>query len=113
MGALCRCSEFARIPKDTNITIVHIGDNHSFDAGKRGFIERTNIRKDHNGRFVGGGASIEEARHGKVTELRKLKLDSSGRIAYCNRLFVSVAKCGQPRILPLFEPVILDYTDVI
>lgn len=48
-------------------------------------MERINVLKDNNIRFVSGGVSIEEARHGEVI----------------------------PGILPLFEPVILDYIGLI
>lgn len=45
---------------------------------ERGFIEMINVLKDNNIRFVGGGVNIEEARHGEVIELRKLKLGFFG-----------------------------------
>ena len=39
IGSFCSSPEFAGILKENNITIVSIANNHSFDAGERGFIE--------------------------------------------------------------------------
>ena len=75
---------------------------------ERGFIETMNVLKDNNVRFVGGGVNIDEARHGEVIELGKLKLGFLGYTACCNCFFMGVAKCDQPGILPSFEPVVLD-----
>lgn len=108
MGSFCSSPEFARILKENNIDIVSIANNHSFDAGERGFVETINTLKDNNIKFIGGGMSIEEARNAEIIEIGRLKLGFLGYTSVCNSFFMSLAKNDQPGILPLFEPIVLD-----
>jgi len=108
IGSFCSSLKFVRTLKENNINIVSIANNHSFDAGERGFIEMINALKNENIKYVGGGMNIEGARNGEIIEIGRLKLGFLGYTAFCNSFFMSLAKNDQPGILPLFEPIVLD-----
>lgn len=108
IGMFCSSPDFAGVLRENNIGIVSLANNHSFDAGERGFIETINVLKDNNIKYFGGGMNIKEARNGEIIEIGKAKLGFLGYTALCNSFFISLARNEQPGILPLFEPVVLD-----
>jgi poly-gamma-glutamate synthesis protein (capsule biosynthesis protein) len=113
IGSFCSSPGFARVLRENNINIVSIANNHSFDAGERGFIETLDVLKGNTIKFVGGGMNIEEARQGEIIRIGRLKLGFLGYTALCNSFFMSLAKDDQPGILPLFEPIVLHDIRVI
>jgi len=108
IGAFCSSPEYIHALRENNIKIVSIANNHSFDAGERGFIETINILKKNNIKYFGGGLNIEEARGGEIIEVKGVKLGFLGYTSICNSFFISLAKNNQPGILPLFEPIVLN-----
>lgn len=108
IGAFCSSPEHIQALRENNIKVVSIANNHSFDAGERGFIETINILRENNIRYIGGGHNIEEARRGEIIEVKGVKVGFLGYTSICNSFFMSIVKNNQPGILPLFEPIVLN-----
>lgn len=108
LGALHSSPEYAQSLKNNNIILTSIANNHIFDSGENGFLETLKSLSQNGIHYFGGGMTIDEARAGKILEIKGLKLGFLAYTSLCNCSFISLAKKDQCGILPLYEPIVIE-----
>jgi poly-gamma-glutamate capsule biosynthesis protein CapA/YwtB (metallophosphatase superfamily) len=106
-GMFASDPQYIKAMKDAGISIVGVANNHVFDAGEIGFLDTLKNLSSAGIPAVGSGEDFEDARRGKLIELRGLKLLFLGYTQFCNGRFASLAQ-NYPGILPLDRKMMIE-----
>jgi poly-gamma-glutamate synthesis protein (capsule biosynthesis protein) len=106
-GVFISDPRYAQSIKDAGISIVSLANNHMFDAGEIGFLDTLENLDKKGIPYVGGGKNFDEARLGKLIELRGTKLIILNYTQWCNMSYTSIAS-DYPGILPLDREIITE-----
>jgi poly-gamma-glutamate capsule biosynthesis protein CapA/YwtB (metallophosphatase superfamily) len=91
---------YASAMKRAGVSVANLSNNHIFDAGEKGF----NDTLDHLGaagiECIGVGHDLENARAGKVFQIKGARFSFLAYTQFCNSRFTSLAGT-EPGLLPL------------
>ncbi len=99
--------QYARVMKDSGISIVSLANNHIFEAGEIGFLDTISHLNNAGISYTGGGMNLEEARRGKFIQMRDMKFIFLSYTQFCNHRYTSMA-ADYPGILPMDRELMLE-----
>lgn len=106
-GVFLSDPRYAQAMKNAGISAVTLANNHIFDAGEIGFLETMDHLKSAGIDYFGVGANFQDARSGKIIEVRGIRIRILCYTQCCNTNLTSIA-ADYPGILPLDRKLMVE-----
>lgn len=111
-GVLCADPLFVKSLSQSNIRLVSVANNHSYDLGEPAFLDTLKNLEKENINFIGGGVNLNEARKPYIFKKDDTKI---AFLAYFQNESYGIDKMhevtptkNKPGILPICEDLIYD-----